>query len=489
MKAVYLTAALTIFTVILTPFIVSSLSVWLVFAASSILYFTILVYALKKGRFYREDLRRSRYAFLSYALVITPLASSLFIMVEEFNVVGEWYKPLMLSSFSIVFLTNLMAVPLAVASKSQEKKMIDSTVYVVPVTVLIPAYNEEKWIGHCIEAVLEADYPSKEVIVIDDGSTDNTYEIASRYASRGVTVLRKPNGGKASALNYGLLFASGEIVVCVDADSIIGRETLKNIVKPFIDPHVVGVAGNIKVVNQVNWLTKNQALEYLTQLNIMRRATSFFGAVQVMPGPLAAFRRVQALQIGRYDKETLTEDFDITVKLQKAGGVIQAPSNAFAYTEAPSKLSSLYRQRLRWYRGNTQVLLRHRDALHNPRYGFLNYLIFPLLITQQIVAPILGVLAIPAAILIILSGGAAYVVFLLLVFSLLQTLLSFTALALDDEDVRLAIYAPYAVVGYKHLLDIFAVKAVFDILVLRRRPRWTRAEKIGLEAVSPSQAR
>ena len=489
MKAVYLTAALTIFTVILTPFIVSSLSVWLVFAASSILYFIILVYALKKGRFYREDLRRSRYAFLSYALVITPLASSLFIMVEEFNVVGEWYKPLMLSSFSIVFLTNLMAVPLAVASKSQEKKMIDSTVYVVPVTVLIPAYNEEKWIGHCIEAVLEADYPSKEVIVIDDGSTDNTYEIASRYASRGVTVLRKPNGGKASALNYGLLFASGEIVVCVDADSIIGRETLKNIVKPFIDPHVVGVAGNIKVVNQVNWLTKNQALEYLTQLNIMRRATSFFGAVQVMPGPLAAFRRVQALQIGRYDKETLTEDFDITVKLQKAGGVIQAPSNAFAYTEAPSKLSSLYRQRLRWYRGNTQVLLRHRDALHNPRYGFLNYLIFPLLITQQIVAPILGVLAIPAAILIILSGGAAYVVFLLLVFSLLQTLLSFTALALDDEDVRLAIYAPYAVVGYKHLLDIFAVKAVFDILVLRRRPRWTRAEKIGLEAVSPSQAR
>ena len=489
MKAVYLTAALTIFTVILTPFIVSSLSVWLVFAASSILYFTILVYALKKGRFYREDLRRSRYAFLSYALVITPLASSLFIMVEEFNVVGEWYKPLMLSSFSIVFLTNLMAVPLAVASKSQEKKMIDSTVYVVPVTVLIPAYNEEKWIGHCIEAVLEADYPSKEVIVIDDGSTDNTYEIASRYASRGVTVLRKPNGGKASALNYGLLFASGEIVVCVDADSIIGRETLKNIVKPFIDPHVVGVAGNIKVVNQVNWLTKNQALEYLTQLNIMRRATSFFGAVQVMPGPLAAFRRVQALQIGRYDKETLTEDFDITVKLQKAGGVIQAPSNAFAYTEAPSKLLSLYRQRLRWFRGNTQVLLRHRDALHNPRYGFLNYLIFPLLITQQIVAPILGVLAIPAAILIILSGGAAYVVFLLLVFSLLQTLLSFTALTLDDEDVRLAIYAPYAVVGYKHLLDIFAVKAVFDILVLRRRPRWTRAEKIGLEAVSPSQAR
>jgi cellulose synthase/poly-beta-1,6-N-acetylglucosamine synthase-like glycosyltransferase len=187
---------------------------------------------------------------------------------------------------------------------------------------------------------------------------------------------------------------------------------LRNIVKPFMDPHVVGVAGNVKVVNQVNWLTKNQALEYLTQLNIIRRATSFFGAVQVMPGPLAAFRRQQAIQVGRYDRETLTEDFDITVKLQKAGGVIQAPSNAYAYTEAPSKLSSLYKQRLRWYRGNTQVLLRHKDALSNPRYGFLNYLIFPLLVTQQIVAPILGVLAIPAAVMTILAGGAAYVLFL-----------------------------------------------------------------------------
>jgi cellulose synthase/poly-beta-1,6-N-acetylglucosamine synthase-like glycosyltransferase len=484
MRAVYLTAALTLFTVILTPFIVSSLSVWLVFAASSILYLTSLFYGLRRGRFYREELRKSRYAFVSYALVITPLASSLFILVEEFNVLGEWYKPIMLSSFSIVYLTNFMAVPLAVASKHREKQITASMPYIVPLTVIIPAYNEEKWIGHCIEAVLEADYPSKEVIVVDDGSTDNTYEVASRYASRGVTVLRKPNGGKASALNYGLLFATGEVVVCIDADSIIGRETLKNIVEPFMDPHVVGVAGNVKVVNQVNWLTKNQALEYLTQLNIIRRATSFFGAVQVMPGPLAAFRRQQAIQVGRYDRETLTEDFDITVKLQKAGGVIQAPSNAYAYTEAPSKLSSLYRQRLRWYRGNTQVLLRHKDVLSNPRYGFLNYLIFPLLVTQQIVAPILGVLAIPAAVMTILAGGVAYVIFLVLVFSLLQTMLSFTALALDGEDVRLAIYAPYAVVGYKHLLDIFAVKAVFDILVLRRRPRWTRAEKVGLEAVS-----
>jgi cellulose synthase/poly-beta-1,6-N-acetylglucosamine synthase-like glycosyltransferase len=485
MKEVYLTAALTIFTIILIPFIVSSLSVWLVFTASLILCIAVLFYGVKKGKFYREELRRSRYAFISYVLLITPLVSSLFTLVEEFNVLREWYRPIILSSFSLVFLTNLMAVPLAVASKRHEKQITESPPYIVPVTVIIPAYNEEKWIGRCIEAVLEADYPSKEVIVVDDGSTDNTYEIASRYVSKGITVLRKPNGGKASAINYGLLFANGDIIVTVDADSIIGREALKNIVKPFREARVSGVSGNVKVVNQVNWLTKCQALEYQTEISLIRRATSFFGAVQVMPGSLAAFKSRPVLEVGKYDHGTLTEDFDITVKLLKAGGgIIQGPSNAFVYTEAPSTLSNLYRQRMRWYRGNVQTLLRHLDALSNPRYGFLNYLIFPYFLIQQIVGPILGTLVIPAFILAILAGDGYTILWFALVFSLLQTMLSITALTLNQEDVRLAIYAPTSVIIYKHILDIFSLKAVIEILILRRKPKWTRAERVGLRLLA-----
>jgi cellulose synthase/poly-beta-1,6-N-acetylglucosamine synthase-like glycosyltransferase len=484
MRAVYLTVALNIFTVISIPFIVSSLSVWLVFTASSILCITVLFYGLKKGKFYREELRRSRYAFVSYALVITPLASSLFILVDGFYTFGDWYKPIMLADFTAIFLIHMLLVPLAVADKYHEKRSLDTKPYVPSITIIIPAYNEEKWIAHCIEAVLEANYPSKEVIVVDDGSTDNTYEIASRYASRGVTVLRKPNGGKASAINYGLLFATGEVVVCIDADSIIGRETLKNIVKPFMDTRVLGVAGNVKVVNPLGWLTKCQALEYIGSINIMRRATSFFGAVNVMPGALTAFRRSQVTLIGRYDKETVAEDFDITVKLQKVGGIVQAPTNAFVYTEAPSKLSSFYLQRLRWNRGGLQVLLRHRDVLSNPRYGFLNYLVYPFVVMHLIVLPVLGVLSIPAMFLTILSGGAAYVLFLTIVFSLLSAFLFLTALAIDEEDVRLAVYSPFFAVGYKNVLDIIGIIAIFDILILRRRPRWTRAEKVGLEAVS-----
>ncbi|MCS6784771.1 MAG: glycosyltransferase family 2 protein [Candidatus Caldarchaeum sp.] len=467
-------------TLTLVPFVVASRAAVYAFVISAILVLIYFAYGLvSRGRTPMQS-RASR-NLVGFLFVAVPLAASLLVFVEEFNIYREWYKPVMISSFTVLFLSNMMFLPLSLAFYRREERQEKNQLFGAPVSIIIPAYNEEKWIGHCIEAVLEADYPSKEIIVVDDGSTDNTYGVASRYVRHGVIVLRKPNGGKASALNYGMLYATGEIIVTVDADSIISRDTLKNLLTPFKDPKVVGVAGNVKVVNPVNWLTKNQALEYITQLNITRRATSYYGVVQVMPGPLAAFRKKEAVALGKYDRVTLTEDFDLTVKLLKTGGVIQAPPGAFAYTEAPSTLSSLYRQRLRWYRGNIQVLLRHSDAFRVSRYGFLTYLVFPLLVVQQLVIPILGVAAIPAAIMIIINGGIGYVLKLLAAFVILQSLISLTALDMENEDVRMVLYAPFAVVGYKHLLDIIAFKSIIDILVLRRRPRWTRAEKKGLQ--------
>lgn len=466
-------------TLVLVPFVVGSMAALYAFLASAMFSFAYFFYGLISRRKKTDRSRAEK--FMGLLFTIVPILGSLLVFVEEFNFYKDWYKPVMISSFTVLFLSNLIFLPLSTAYYRREEKTYDKQFFVAPVSIIVPAYNEEKWIGHCIEALLEAEYPSKEIIVVDDGSTDNTYGVASRYIKQGVVVLRKPNGGKASALNYGMLFATGDIIVAVDADSIITRETFKHLLTPFKDPSVVGVAGNVKVVNHVNWLTKNQALEYITQLNIVRRATSYYGVVQVMPGPLAAFRRREAFMLGGYDKVTLTEDFDLTVKLLKTGGVIQAPPGAVAYTEAPVKISSLYRQRLRWYRGNIQVLLRHSDVFRISRYGFLTYLIFPLLVVQQILIPTLGVAAIPAAIMVILNGGLGYVLKLFAVFSLLQSLISLTALEMEGEDVRLALYAPFAVVGYKHLLDIIAFKSIIDILLLRRKPRWTRAEKLGLE--------
>ena len=147
------------------------------------------------------------------------------------------------------------------------------------ISVIIPAYNEEKVVANTIEGLLETKYPNKEIIFVDDGSTDSTLAIASRYKEK-IRVLHKENGGKSTALNYGIVYAKGDIVVIVDADTIIGRNSLKEIVKGFeIDEHVAAVAGNIKVRNRMNIITKCQALEYITGIQIVRRAFDIFGSI------------------------------------------------------------------------------------------------------------------------------------------------------------------------------------------------------------------
>jgi cellulose synthase/poly-beta-1,6-N-acetylglucosamine synthase-like glycosyltransferase len=477
-------ALLSLATLSLIPFLVGRLTVWISYLVGVGLAFALTISYLRRRQFFREETRRSRIPITSFGLVVVPAVTGLIALIEGFNFFQEWYKPILLSSFTITFFVNLFSVPMALKSRAQEEDIERMEPYVTSVSVIVPAYNEERWIGKTIEALLESDYPNLEIIVVDDGSEDRTFEIASQYRKRGVTVLRKENGGKASAINYGLLYAKGEIIFVVDADSLVSKNAISLMTTCFRDKRVVGVAGNIRVVNRVNWLTGNQALEYVTQINLLRRATASLGVVQVMPGPLSAFRREVLTGLGKYDRDTVTEDFDITLKLLKTGGIIQAPTKALAYTEAPTKLRDFYRQRIRWYRGNVQVFLKHRDAFTNPRYGFLNYLIYPLLFIQEFVIPTLGVLTVPVALYVVATGGLYYIINLILAFVILQSFLSLLALDIEDEDVRLVKYAPYAVYGYKHLLDAFMVKAVIDIVFLRRKVRWTRAQKIGYEVLA-----
>lgn len=208
----------------------------------------------------------------------------------------------LLIALTFTFFFNFLTIPLALYHKQQEAKNFGFfSDYYPPITILIPAYNEEKVLRKIIESVLEASYPHKEIIVIDDDSTDRTYQIASGYKDKGVKVVHRPNGGKAAALNYGLLFARGEIVVTVDAESLTGKNTLIEMVKNFKDPEVAAVAGNIKVLNRKNFLTNCQALEYITSINLFRRALDVFGSVTVVPGCLGAYRREVLSGGGFYD--------------------------------------------------------------------------------------------------------------------------------------------------------------------------------------------
>lgn len=348
------------------------------------------------------------------------------------------------------------------------------------VAVVIPAYNEEGYVGRAIEAVLDADYPAakRSVIVVDDGSTDGTYAEASQYTSDDVRVLQKDNGGKYSALNYALLFIDDEIVVTVDADSMVAANALQQLVAPLqADPGVGAVASNVKILNRDSLVTKCQSLEYIFGINVYRRMFDHLGIVPIVPGCLGAYRREALEAVSAYDPQTLTEDFDATVKILLEGYSVQV-ADATVYTEAPATWRDLYQQRLRWYRGNYMTLFRHYKRLLNPSQGYLHRLFFPLRIAEMFFLPIASWVIFGVIAFLLLTGAATHVLLLLAFFTSIVVLLTALAVEIEGEDLRHVFYSPLFVFGYKHVHDLLMLKSLLDV-VARTDFEWTRASRIG----------
>jgi len=247
------------------------------------------------------------------------------------------------------------------------------------VSIIIPAYNEGKVIEKTIRSVLELSYKQKEIFVVDDGSKDDTLEIAKMMETNNpISVIsKKKNGGKWNALNKGIELSKSEIIICIDADTVLDKNAIQPLVRHFIDSKVGAVAGNIKVGNRQKILTKLQALEYISKLNIQRRSEAFFRKVTVVPGPLGAFRRSIIKEVGFYTGDTFAEDADLTLKILKAGYKIKYEPNSIGYTEAPTSIFNLAKQRYRWYRGLLQVLIKHKGMVCNPKYGITGVFIIP----------------------------------------------------------------------------------------------------------------
>ena len=247
------------------------------------------------------------------------------------------------------------------------------------VSVLIPAFNEEKVIASAIGRILKSRHVTLEVIVVDDGSTDATAQVVmDHYADEPrVRLIRIPNGGKANAVNTALRAAGGEVIVALDADTQFEPDTIARLVRWFADPQVGAVAGNAKVGNRINLITLWQALEYITAQNLERRALAALGTITVVPGAVGAWRREAVERLGGFPAETLAEDQDLTLALQEAGYTALFDSSAVAWTEAPDTLRGLARQRFRWAYGTLQCLWKHRRATFNPRYGALGMVALP----------------------------------------------------------------------------------------------------------------
>ena len=277
------------------------------------------------------------------------------------------------------------------------------------VAVFIPAYNEEKVIVRTIRSVLNSDYTNLHVIVIDDGSTDRTFEVARAayakdIATGRVQVLTKPNGGKAAALNYALERIDEEFYVGIDADTVIAMDAISKLIPHFEDTRVGAVAGNAKVGNRVNLWTRWQALEYITSQNFERRALDLFNVVTVVPGAIGAWRTEGCKAAGGYPINTVAEDADLTMSLLEQKYKVVYEDRALAFTEAPIDASGLMRQRFRWSFGILQAVFKHKMAfVRNKAMGLFalpNILIFQMFL--PLVSPFID--------LMFLAGLAHYLV-------------------------------------------------------------------------------
>ena len=277
--------------------------------------------------------------------------------------------------------------------RHRTERALGDSAFQPAVAVLIPAYNEEKVINRTIRSVLHSTYPNLRVVVIDDGSSDRTAEVAretfaSEIARGRVTVLRQENGGKASALNYALQFVTEEIFVGIDADTLIGTDAVAYLVPHFQDLRVGAMAGNAKVGNRVNLWTRWQALEYITSQNFDRRALNTFSCVSVVPGAIGAWRTEAVRAANGYKTDTVAEDADLTMALLQNGYKVEYEDRALAFTEAPTTANGLMRQRFRWSFGILQAVYKHRSAFRQK--GALGYVALPNIVIFQILLPLVS---------------------------------------------------------------------------------------------------
>lgn len=258
-------------------------------------------------------------------------------------------------------------------------------------TVIIPAFNEEKVVVRTVKSVLASQYPQFEVVVVNDGSTDNTYAVMKETfgADAQVTVLDQPNGGKSRGINHGISVARGEIVIVLDADTLLDSMALHYLSRHFLDPSVAAVSGNAKVGNRVNLLTKCQSLEYITSQNLDKRAYEWLNCITVVPGAIGAWRTSVLAHFGGFSDETLAEDSDMTIKILNEGRKILYEPLAIAYTEAPEKFSAFLKQRFRWIFGNLQVLYKNRHRIFNYKHGWLGIFALPNMLLFQVVFPLM----------------------------------------------------------------------------------------------------
>jgi cellulose synthase/poly-beta-1,6-N-acetylglucosamine synthase-like glycosyltransferase/spore germination protein YaaH/peptidoglycan/xylan/chitin deacetylase (PgdA/CDA1 family) len=369
--------------------------------------------------------------------------------------------------FLALFLSLIKIVSLAILAVRQKYVSKRHLHDILPkgshkVSIIVPGYNEELTGPKTVENLLLTDYPDIEIIFVDDGSSDNTYKnILAQYGDHSkVKVLTKQNGGKASALNYGISYATGDILVCIDADTVLKSDAVSRMVTYFSDLSVAAVAGNVKVGNRINLLTRWQSIEYITSQNFDRRAFDRLNAIMVVPGAIGAFRREAVKQVGMFTTDTLAEDCDLTIRLLRAGYKIRTCNEALAFTEVPETMEMLIKQRFRWTFGIMQTFWKHRDMLFNGKRANLGWIALPNILIFQLILPVLSPIVDIMLLLSFFMPKPEVIVVLYFAYYLLDVVISSVAFRFDGE--RFTLRAAYNLflqrILYRQLLWFVLIK-------------------------------
>ncbi|MGA8407240.1 MAG: glycosyltransferase [Candidatus Acidiferrales bacterium] len=353
-----------------------------------------------------DGLRAQGYEFVSVsdllhqtrAQVMQPLSQEEWLLVRADAFIFEvfrWFR----AGIAFIFVAGILLVSgralviglLALVEKLRPAPA-DHPEYKPRVTVLIPAYNEQAAIVETVTAALSCDYPKLEVLVVDDGSTDRTAELVRVNFSHDprVRLINQSNHGKPAALNHGLAEATGEIIISIDGDTIVDAEAIPRLVRHFANPKVGAVAGNVKVMNRNRWLTRWQALEYITSQNLEKRAFDLLNCIPVVPGAVGAWRTDLLRANHGFSGDTVAEDTDLTLTIRRNGWKILYDEDAIGRTEVPETVEALIRQRFRWTFGTLQAVWKHRDAVGKPRYGTLGWVAIPNIFLFQILLPLVS---------------------------------------------------------------------------------------------------
>jgi cellulose synthase/poly-beta-1,6-N-acetylglucosamine synthase-like glycosyltransferase/peptidoglycan/xylan/chitin deacetylase (PgdA/CDA1 family) len=355
-----------------------------------------------------------------------------------------------------------------------------------PVSILVPAYNEAKTIGAAVRTLALSAHRDVEVVVIDDGSDDGTADVVEHLGLGNVRVVRVPSGGKATALNTGAALARHDLIVMVDADTVVDPDSIHRLVQPFADASIGAVAGNVKVGNRRGLLNRWQHIEYVIGFNLDRRLYDTFGCMPTIPGALGAFRRQALRDAGGMSTETIAEDTDITMAIHRAGWRVVYEETAVAYTEAPATLAQLWRQRYRWSYGTMQAMWKHRHCVVESgpsgrfgRRGLPFIALFTVLL--PLLAPLLDVMAV---------YGVAFLdrwetVIAWLAMLLVQTITAVLAFRLDREPLSPLWTLPLQQFVYRQIMYVVLLQSVLTALT-GRRVRWQKLHRSGEVAVAAS---